>query len=155
MPFDPEFHAVYWDLIKSPLEGAGFTVSRADDPFADRAIYQNIYDEIVENLWDADYIVADLTNYKPNVVYELGIAHTLNKRTVQISQQLDIAIPFDIKSQNVISYSVNDDGASDLSAKVLDVLGLARRNLYIFSNIVDDYISRSTRKIITDPPARR
>lgn len=155
MPFDPEFDGVYRDLIKAPLEVGGFRVSRADDPKRGTVVHQNIYDEIVRNLWDADYIIADLTNYKPNVIYELGIAHTLNKRTVQISQQLDRAIPFDIKSQNVISYSVDNHGVSNLPSKVLEILGLASRNLYIFSNIVDDYISRSSRKIITDPPTRK
>lgn len=166
MPFDPEFYLVYRNLIKLPLEGAGFTVSRADDPYADRTVHQNIYDEIVENLWDADYIIADLTNYKPNVIYELGIAHALNKRTIQISQNLDTRIPFDIKSQNVISYSVDNvdvneretsrdvEITSDVSDNLLGVLRLAGQGRYIFSNIVDDYVHRSKRRIITVPSAR-
>ena len=69
------------------------SVSRADDPSRDSVFYENIYDQIVQSLWDADYIIADnSTGSNSNVTYELGIAHTLNKRTLQISQSLDLDV---------------------------------------------------------------
>lgn len=155
MRFDEQMDTVYRDLTKSPLERAGFRVSRADDPNTEFVVHENIYDRIVQHLWDADFIVADLTKFRPNVFYELGIAHTLNKRTIQISQKLDKDIPFDIKSQNVISYEVSMDGSSDVSSEILEVLNLAQENRYIFSNIVDDFVRRTSRVIHTDPPARK
>ena len=106
MQFDDEMDTVYRDLIKAPLTKLGIVVNRADAPGEDEVLHENIYDRIVQSLWDADYIIADLTRNNANVAYELGIAHTLNKRTIQISQNLNI--PFDIKSQNVISYSLTD-----------------------------------------------
>ncbi len=154
MPIDGEFDTVYRALIKTPLESAGYSVSRANDPEGGRIVHQNIYDQIIQNLWDVDYILANLTNFKPNVVYELGIAHTLNKRTIQISQNLDGKLPFDIKSQNVISYKRDDDRRSELSAQVLEVLRLSDAGQYMFSNIIDDFVRRSSRKIVTEPPAR-
>ena len=125
MPFDSELDAVYRDLIKDPLEDAGYRVSRADDPSRDGVFYENIYDQIVQNLWDADYIIADLTGSNPNVTYELGIAHTLNKRTLQISQSLDLM--FDIKSQNVIPYIVEGEQPSGLSEKLLSAIERAEQ----------------------------
>ena len=85
MPFDTEFNAVFRDLIKNPLENAGYKVSRADDPSGNSVFYENIYDQIVLNLCDADYIVADLTGSNPNVTYELGIAHTLKKNYTDLT----------------------------------------------------------------------
>ena len=154
MPFDRDFDEVYSDQIKGPLELAGYSVSRADDPASDRVVHQNIYDQIIQNLWDADYIIADLSNFKPNIVYELGIAHTLNKKTIQISQRLEERIPFDIKSQNVILYRKDQVGGNELPNSLLNVLRLSTQSKYVFSNIVDDFVNRSARKIITVPPAR-
>lgn len=154
MKFDEEMNAVYRDLIKSPLEKAGYSVSRADDPNTDYVVYENIYDRIVQHLWDADYILADLTKFRPNVFYELGVAHTLNKRTIQISQKLDKDIPFDIKSQHVISYDVSTAGTSNVTSEILEVLDLARQGRYVFSNIVDDFVKRTSRRIVTVPEAR-
>ncbi len=153
MPFDSEFDVVYRDLIKHPLEDAGCTVSRADDPSENSVFYENIYDQIVLNLWDADYIIADLTGSNPNVTYELGIAHALNKRTIQISQSLDLM--FDIKSQNVIPYIVEGDHRSGLSRKLLSVIERAEQGNYVFSNIVSSFARVASRQIITQPSARK
>lgn len=153
MPFDSEFDAVYRDLIKDPLENAGHKVSRADDPGKDEVFFENIYDQIVSNLWDADYIIADLTGSNPNVTYELGIAHTLNKRTIQISQTLDLM--FDIKSQNVIFYIVDGDHKFDLSEKLLSVIERAEHGNYIFSNMVSNFARIASRQIITQPSASK
>ena len=109
MSFDKRLSNVYRLAIKAPLESEGYNVSRADDPNQQFVLYENLYDRTVQHIWDADYIIADLTGFRPNVFYELGIAHALNKRTIQISQRLDEGIPFDIKSQNVISYKVIDN----------------------------------------------
>ena len=153
MPFDSEFDAVYRDLIKNPLEKAGYRVSRADDPSRDSVFYENIYDQIVQSLWDADYIIADLTGSNPNVTYELGIAHTLNKRTLQISQSLDLM--FDIKSQNVIPYIVEEDQLSGLSEKLLSVIERSEQGNYVFSNMVSSFAKIASRQIITQPSARK
>ena len=153
MPFDSEFDAVYLDLIKEPLENAGYTVSRADDPSEDSVFYENIYDQIVLSLWDADYIIADLTESNANVTYELGIAHTLNKRTIQISQTLDLM--FDIKSQNVIPYIVEGDRRSGLSEKLLSVIKRGEQGNYVFSNMVSNFATIASRQIIAQPSARK
>ncbi len=152
MQFDNEMNMVYHNLIKKPLAQKGYIVSRSDDPSDEEILHENIYDRIVQNLWDADYVIADLTRNNANVAYELGIAHTLNKRTIQISQNLKI--PFDIKSQNVISYIVDEQGKSKLSERILEVIQRAEKGKYIFSNIVHDFLARTGREIDTQPPAR-
>ena len=154
MWFSEALSKVYRHAIKAPLESDGFRVSRADDPNQQFVLYENLYDRIVQHIWDADYIVADLTGFRPNVFYELGIAHALNKRTIQISQHLDEGIPFDIKSQNVISYRVSGNYESGVSDTILEILKLAEQEKYIFSNIVDDFVKKSSRSITTQPPSR-
>lgn len=152
MKFNDEMNEVYRSLIKRPLEDAGYIVSRSDDPAVHTVRHQKIYDQIVQDLWDADYIVADLTKCNGNVYYELGIAHTLRKRTIQVSQHL--RIPSDIDSQWVYSYNVDSDHNSSLATQLLEILSLAEQGNYVFSSMVDDFLLRTSRMITTDPPAR-
>ena len=152
MKFSEHMDNVYRTLIKTPLEREGFHVGRSDDPGASKIIHEKIYDRIIQNLWDADYVIADLTVLNGNVYYELGIAHTLNKRTIQISQHLEI--PSDIKSQMVHRYAVDDDPDSDLTSILIEILRRAAQGRWIFSNIVEDFLMKTSRTIVTDPPAR-
>ena len=73
MPFgikeDIDFNAVFRDLIKPALEGAGFEVFRADEEM--RA--GNIRTDMFQELLLADLVVADLSIDNPNVWYELGV----------------------------------------------------------------------------------
>ena len=69
MPFDPEFDSVYEELIKPPLENAGYHVTRADSLFNQ----QNILRDIIRGIASASLVVADLTTQNANVLYELGL----------------------------------------------------------------------------------
>jgi hypothetical protein len=100
MPFDPEFKDVFEELLKPPLEAAGFRVERADTSLDQ----ENILKRIVRGIWESHVVLADLTTRNPNVLYELGMAHGLNKPTVLVAQSID-DIPFDLRSYPVKTYS--------------------------------------------------
>lgn len=137
MPFHSEFDAVYGDLIKAPLEENGHTVNRADDV----ATHQSILRNIIQNISGADLVVADLTAQNANVYYELGLAHALRKDTVQIVQDLN-DVPFDLRSHNVIVYSVRFGEAEQLHLRILDVIERATKGSYMYSNpIIESEIS--------------
>ena len=133
MPFDSEFDDVYRDLIKAPLEENGHNVNRADDV----TTHQSILRGIVQNIANSDLIVADLTSRNPNVFYELGIAHALEKQTLQLVQDLD-DVPFDLKSHNVIVYSLRYREAEALSREMLNIIERAENNSYSFTNPVSE-----------------
>jgi len=75
MPFTDPLTEIYQALIKPTVENPrfGLVCKRADDIKSNRAIIQDIWKSICE----ARVIIADMTNLNPNVMYELGIAHTL------------------------------------------------------------------------------
>ncbi|HWH09612.1 MAG TPA: hypothetical protein VG165_00645 [Solirubrobacteraceae bacterium] len=77
----------------------GLTWQRADD--IDEP--GRITDQIVNAIENATLIVADVTGYNPNVMFELGYADAANKRIVLLNQDLDTT-PFDIKDWRQISY---------------------------------------------------
>ena len=102
MPFDEEFDAVHTGFIKPVLEGAGFSVDRADDIESQ----QNILRDVLEKIDHSNLIVADLTGANPNVFYELGLAHALKKPVILITQSI-ADVPFDLKSYRLLEYSTH------------------------------------------------
>ena len=41
---------------------------------------KTILADIIQPLYDADLVLAELTGFNPNVMYELGVAHTFGKK---------------------------------------------------------------------------
>ena len=92
-PFEEPFNTIYSDHIKPSIESiAGLGCLRADDIYDNRPI--------IEDIWrctnQAKIIVAELTGKNANVFYETGIAHTIGKEVVLITQSMD-DVPFDLR----------------------------------------------------------
>jgi hypothetical protein len=119
MPFSMEFAKVY-DAIKRATSNCGLRCLRADDIWEDTTIVQDIFNLIFR----AQVVVVDFTAKNPNVMYETGIAHTLGKHVIPISQSLD-DVPFDMRHHRVLKYLPNAEGViklvSDLSTKLRQV----------------------------------
>ena len=80
-----------------------FEVVRADELPHPGSITQ----QIINLLYSADLVVADLTNSNPNVAYELAIRHSFNKISIQLIDEAD-AIPFDLKDERTIVFDLSD-----------------------------------------------
>jgi hypothetical protein len=63
--------------------------------------------QIVEQLLNADLVVADLSEHNPNVFYELAIRHAAFKPVVQLIHT-SFKIPFDVAHQRTIFYDHQD-----------------------------------------------
>jgi tetratricopeptide (TPR) repeat protein len=106
MPFgikeDIDFNAVFRELIKPALEGAGFEVFRADEEMRAGNIRMDMFQELLL----ADLVVADLSIDNSNVWYELGVRHALRKRgVVQITCRRD-QMPFDLLTERSVRYRI-------------------------------------------------
>jgi hypothetical protein len=137
MPFATEFQDAYNELIKKGLEDAGFATQRADNI----ASLQNILRDIVNNIANADLVVADLTGLNANVLYELGIAHGLRKPTIMLTQSVD-TLPFDLRSYRVVSYSLNFKEASALREQLREIAVNQYESMHtgVGSGPVDDFL---------------
>lgn len=105
MPFSADLRPVYEDHIRPVGEHLGLSVARADDFFTARAIIEEIWNALSA----ARLIVADCTGRNPNVFYEIGIAHTLGKPVILITQTRADA-PFDIRYIYNIDYEFTPRG---------------------------------------------
>lgn len=134
MPFDEAFADVYQELIKPPFEELGYEVQRADSLFNQ----QQILKDVVKGIADADLVVADVTGLNGNVLYELGLAHALGKRTVMITQQIE-ELPFDLRPYRANEYSVLFNRASALKELLRDIGNAVLEGNADFSSPVQDF----------------
>ncbi|MDQ3411818.1 MAG: nucleoside 2-deoxyribosyltransferase, partial [Chloroflexota bacterium] len=93
MPFDPEFNSVFTDAIQPALAEVECVAIRADSDLDQR----NIMQKIVHGIVRSDLIIADITSPNANVMYELGMAHGLDRPTAILTQDVSSA-PFDLRS---------------------------------------------------------
>ncbi|MGA6149909.1 hypothetical protein [Stenotrophomonas sp. NPDC077461] len=119
MPFGAAFSPVH-DAISAACQETGRRCLRADDIWEESTIIQDVFNLIFR----AHVVVVDFSGKNPNVMYETGIAHTLGKHVIPISQSLD-DVPFDIKHHRVLKYLPNSEGMlalkSSLAAKLRQV----------------------------------
>ncbi len=105
MPFQEPFNTIYNDHIKLVLEANHINVERANDYYTTNSVMKDIWNGIN----NADIIIAELTGRNPNVLYELGIAHTLGKEVIMISQEEE-DIPFDLRYLRYYLYKYTPRG---------------------------------------------
>ena len=104
MPFQNPHGGYYSSIYKPAIEKAGLNPIRADNEIFGAG---RIMDQIWSGINAAKILVAELTTKNPNVFYELGLAHALEKPVVLVSSNED-DVPFDLHHIRVIYYDVND-----------------------------------------------
>ena len=119
MPFKPPDGA-YRKLIRPVVEQFGLTVLRADELYSPGSIPEQIRTAIQQ----ARLCIADISDRNPNVLYEVGIAHTLGKPTVLLTTDAK-DIPFDLRTIRFIVYDPDslETARVDLERAVQGVLG--------------------------------
>jgi hypothetical protein len=119
MPFAEEFTDVWTLGIKPTVEKMDLSCRRADEFLHNRDIMQVIRD----NIHHARLIIADMTTSNPNVFYELGYAHALNKHVLLITKDRD-SVPFDLRNINNIEYKHAADLVTKLPGYITSILAL-------------------------------
>jgi hypothetical protein len=112
IPFTGAFFGLYDEVIK-PTLAKNFRVMKANDIFSATPIMEDIWEYINKSR----LIVADVTGKNPNVFYELGIAHTVGKTVIIITQD-DNDVPFDLKHIRYIKYVDNAKGWQSLAEEL-------------------------------------
>ncbi|MCW4011285.1 MAG: hypothetical protein NWF05_11830 [Candidatus Bathyarchaeota archaeon] len=117
MPFQPNFERIYKDHIKPTIEKSSFAVIKANDLYTTSAIVEDIWEQINK----ARLIVADVTGKNANVFYELGIAHTVGKDTVILTQD-ENDVPFDLRHYRFFKYDDTEQGWKELDECLEQIL---------------------------------
>lgn len=104
MPFAAEFASV-WATLKAAADDGGWICQRADDIWEDSVLVN----DVVALIARSKVVICDLTGRNANVFYEAGIAHTLGREVVLITQSAD-DVPFDLRHHRYIKYLGNSEG---------------------------------------------
>lgn len=112
MPFAMEFDDVY-KTIKEAVASCRLQCLRADDIWEESSIIQDVFNLI----YRAQIVIVDFTGKNPNVMYETGIAHTLGKSVIPITQNLG-DIPFDMGHHRALKYLANGEGLVKLGSRL-------------------------------------
>lgn len=142
MPFRPNWsEGVYRSIFRPAIEEAGYQCQRADES-GKQIITESIWTDICRS----KVIVADLTGKNENVMYEIGIAHTVGKPVVLLSQD-EIDPPFDVSHHRVHVYENTAAGSEDVREWLPGVI----------EDIVDEHERRKRQELqlSSPPPAYR
>lgn len=113
MPMNSDFKKVY-RTIRKAVTDLGLKCKRADDVWQSAAIMQDVVDLIAAS----HVVIIDCSQQNPNVFYEMGIAHTIGRDVIPITQS-DTDVPFDISHLRYVKYLDNKQGRQDLREVLL------------------------------------
>lgn len=125
MQFGGPFDDLYREVISPVLEQTGFAAQRADDVFKPGIIIQDIVQQITE----ADIVIAEITPVNANVFYELGYSHALRKATILLANRTTDKLPFDVSGHRVIFYDDTIRGKRDIETNLRRHLENVQRDL--------------------------
>ena len=98
-----DFDKVYRVIISRAVREAGMKPLRADETIGSRLIHSDMF----KDLRDRPVVLADLSLENPNVFYELGLSHALEKPVVLVSSNEE-DVPFDLRHIRTIFYDQTD-----------------------------------------------
>lgn len=106
---------ILWEQVFQPVcERFGLTAVRADKI----ARSGEITEQIVEFLRDSDLVIADLTGGNANVMYELGLRHSVALPTVLVGE-VEV-LPFDVNTLRTVQFEYTEGGRIGLRDDLVD-----------------------------------
>ncbi|WP_205986632.1 hypothetical protein [Pseudoalteromonas sp. Bsw20308] len=99
MTFDLD--KTYKNIIRPAVIEAGYECVRADEILDSGLIDRSMYALLMQ----ADLVIADITTYNPNAIYELGIRHGVRPQSTIILKEENGKIPFDLDHNRMCMYS--------------------------------------------------
>lgn len=101
MPFSREYDDTYFVAMSHAADETGATCTRVDQT----EFSGDVVSEIRQLITESVAVIVDLSEARPNVLYEAGYAHALEKPAVHICSTPLSALPFDVRNWNTIEYS--------------------------------------------------
>jgi len=121
--FHPSQRRVY-ETIVNACSPYGFICRRGDEEF----VSQEIFPFLLKYMVKASVIIANINGRNPNVFYELGIAHAIDKPVILIAEsgsagargarELKSQPPFDVRTKKILVY----DDLADLEKQLKESL---------------------------------
>ncbi len=111
-----------WGIIKNIYYGSeSLTAPRAEGKIEEfRNQNKQLFEIFVKNIQRSEFFVADVTNFNPNVMFELGIAIQMNKNILILTSDDSKKMPFDIQGINIQFYKNKKELECKISQYIKD-----------------------------------
>jgi tetratricopeptide (TPR) repeat protein len=103
----------YHNIIKPAVLAAGYECVRGDEVQEAGLIDRSMYGLLIYS----DLVIADITTFNPNAIYELGIRHAAKPFSTIVMKEKDGNIPFDINHNKTFTYAHMGEDISATEAK--------------------------------------
>ncbi|HDC9740994.1 TPA: hypothetical protein O9R61_002791 [Staphylococcus aureus] len=120
-------------IIKPALE-SDFEIQRSDLISSTN----KITDEIIGGLTNSELVIVDLSTHNPNVFYELGYRHALERPTITMINKNE-NIPFDVSAYRTIYYSELYADVVNAKDQLKETIKTFTDNDFNFENPVNKY----------------
>lgn len=116
MPFRDKYNAIFERVVRPITADLNLTIKRGDE-------FSSTRGSIMQEVWAAlnacKLVIVETTEINANVYYELGIAHTLGKPAILLTQTKDVEeLPFDIRHLRFLVYEDSIEGSADLAERL-------------------------------------
>lgn len=124
---EEEWTDVYDTIFKSAIEGSGFGYRCERSTITSGSFTQNI----VEKMKNAHVVLADITGFNGNVMWELGVRHTFSPRTIMVSRNNinEKKVISDLGTYGVHFYENNGGAIKKFKKEIKDTLKSFETNL--------------------------
>lgn len=91
----------YKNIIEPAATGAGYQCIRGDEIHESGIIDKSMYAMLVYS----DLVIADISTFNPNAIYELGVRHASRPFSTIILKEDQSKLPFDLNHNKIFHYS--------------------------------------------------
>jgi hypothetical protein len=145
---ESEWTLLFESLFKPAIESAGLDYECRRSVATRGNIVATILQELKENY----VVLADLTDQKANVFYELGVRHTLKNRTILIAQKAE-DIPFDLRAYAYHIYDwQTEEGKEAFTNRITELLAEIDSRPDRPDNPVSDFLGTNTVQDVVSVP---
>lgn len=128
----------YKNIIQPAVELSGFQCVRADEIQESGLIDKSMY----ALLMNADLVVADISTFNPNAIYELGIRHAVKPFSTIVIKEEEGKIPFDLDHTRIFHYKhlgedIGADEAKRCQQELSETIDRATRNSFVDSPLYE------------------
>ena len=111
---------MYNEIFQPVLEELKYQITRSDKIPSPGLITKIM----IRHLIESDIVIADISGYNPNVMYELGIRHTKEKPVILVTSDIDKEFPFDIRDIRILEIDLKnqsyDKFKNDLKSYIIN-----------------------------------
>jgi len=132
---EEEWTEIYENIFKPAIEECGYTCDRAIPKTG------SLIRSIIERLKTSKIVLADISERNANVFYELGVRHSLSKRTIIVCQNSK-DIPSDLRGYWYLQYGIRPSEVTKFKSDIKRIISEIEKNPDRSDSPVSDYLEK-------------